>query len=303
MGTFTFCSPPIDLLVTMSRDSLKTLYTRLGTFGRVVAHLNLQLFTQEGRRLTALDMERVVRKHFWGRISLGGAMACAIDAAVCAAQVQLDEKNTATAAAQNAQKNKKKKKEKEKKQQKKHRMKRKRPTKKATDLEMNPTRVLRSDHSEEQVGQKEPDEQEEQEEQEESKQEPEEKEEQEEQEEQEEEEEEEEDEQEEQEDEDESEDEGEKLEDGGKLFGVHAIVGARFEGKTVVAMLVHWDTGELSWEHVESVRLLTMSKQFLKKLGLLSKSLRRFGDDVITNRSSTNSVSVSSSCALSPVFT
>lgn len=53
----------------MTLASLKKLYKRVGTFGGVVAHLNLQLVCQTGEKVSSKNMEKVLSKYYHNRLS------------------------------------------------------------------------------------------------------------------------------------------------------------------------------------------------------------------------------------------
>jgi hypothetical protein len=53
----------------MSLKAFKALKKDVGTFGAVVKHLNLHLVGQNGKELSLLNMEKVLSKYYWNRLS------------------------------------------------------------------------------------------------------------------------------------------------------------------------------------------------------------------------------------------
>jgi hypothetical protein len=144
----------------MSLKAFKVLKIRVGTFGAVVKHLNLQLMNQNGEKLNLLSMEKVLSKYYWNRLSgpfntaiedavraSAGEGQCAVSQDKGARRQPLDPDKGSAQVAAHADEGKKKVKKR----------KRKKSTKKKTHVKMTTTKkkkkaadlqTVRADHGE-----------------------------------------------------------------------------------------------------------------------------------------------------------
>jgi hypothetical protein len=138
----------------MTLASLKKLYKRVGTFGEVVAHLNLQLVCQTGETVSSKNMEKVLSKYYHNRLS--GPMNDAIDDALrvsnereCAASDDEGESRDLVEGKKKKKKKTRKKKIRKKKRKRAQSVEQHKPKKMATIKKKTDLQIVKADNDDE----------------------------------------------------------------------------------------------------------------------------------------------------------